>query len=84
MNNSREGIVAVNAAATLPEHVYHEHGCDSRWHYLAALAEDNDVALAGVIEVADMLGPDEDFDGLVTTVEDSAEQVRTAYGRWVG
>ena len=28
---------------------------------------------SAVIEIADLLGPDEDFDGLVTTIEDAAE-----------
>jgi hypothetical protein len=37
------------------------------------LAENHGADLATVIEIADLLGPEEDFDGLVTTIEDAAE-----------
>ena len=40
---------------------------------LRDLADNHGADLARVIEIADLLGPEEDFDGLVTTIEDAAE-----------
>jgi hypothetical protein len=42
----------------------------TRNDYLRALAEENDWPLSAVLLAADILGPSEDFDGLVTTLED--------------
>lgn len=50
--------------------VYNNHGYASRLEYLKSLAEDYGVALTDVLEMADLLGPNEDFDGLVSTLED--------------
>jgi hypothetical protein len=50
--------------------VYHENGYRNRAHYLQCLAEDNDVELSTVQMLAHLLGPSEDFDGLVVAVED--------------
>jgi len=50
--------------------IYIEHGYADRAAYLAGLAEDYGMDLQTVIDVADMLGEDEDFDALVTTMED--------------
>ena len=33
----------------------------------------SEMCIRDSIEIADLLGPDEDFDGLVTTIEDAAE-----------
>lgn len=49
---------------------YVENGYESRAHYLKCLADDHGVPLDTVMLVADMLGPNEDFDGLVTSLED--------------
>jgi hypothetical protein len=51
---------------------YLEYGAESRAEYLAMLAEDFDVDLDIVYAMADVLGPSEDFDGLVTSLEDIA------------
>jgi hypothetical protein len=51
---------------------YLEYGAESRAEYLAMLADDYDVGLDVVQAVADVLGPSEDFDGLVTSLEDIA------------
>jgi len=37
------------------------------------LSEDFDIPLNAILEIADILGPDEDFDGLVTELEDYAD-----------
>lgn len=49
---------------------YEEDGCCDRFDYLCQLAADHGLALGDVIEIADLLGPEEDFDGLITTLED--------------
>jgi hypothetical protein len=42
----------------------------TRGAYLRDLAADNDWPLSAVLLAAELLGPSEDFDGLVTTLED--------------
>jgi len=49
---------------------YTAHGYASRWDYLDSLAEDFDIDRDTVYMMADLLGPTEDFDGLVTSLED--------------
>jgi hypothetical protein len=51
--------------------IYTEEGYKSRKDYLNILAEDMGIDKSMVYAAADMLGPNEDFDGLVTTLEDS-------------
>ena len=53
--------------------VYKDNGYDSRDHYLQCLVEDYGVELATVKMLAQLLGPNEDFDGLVTSLEDYSE-----------
>ena len=50
--------------------IYEQHGFESRNAYLQDLADDNGVNLETVLALADLLGPNEDFDGLVTELED--------------
>lgn len=52
--------------------VYHENGCANRSEYLTELANENGVDPAVVFMLADLYGPNEDFDGLITAVEDYA------------
>ncbi len=49
---------------------YEDQGCANRQEYLRQLADDNGVDLATVQALADVLGPGEDFDGLVSGLED--------------
>lgn len=53
--------------------VYIDHGYENRAHYLRCLAEDNGDGIDTVQAVADILGPNEDFDGLVNAIEDQGE-----------
>jgi hypothetical protein len=53
--------------------IYQANGYEDREDYLACLAEDYGVDLDTVHVLADLLGPDEDFDGLVTQLEDLAD-----------
>lgn len=50
--------------------VYQQHGYKDRDDYLRCMAEDHGASLATVRALADLLGPSEDFDGLVTLLED--------------
>lgn len=53
--------------------IYQDHGYESRKDYLDSLADDLGVNPGTVYMLADLLGPNEDFDGLVTALEDHAE-----------
>ena len=63
-------IEAQEIAANLE--AYLEYGAESRTEYLAMLADDYDVPPGTVQALAELLGPSEDFDGLVTALEDYA------------
>jgi hypothetical protein len=52
---------------------YQREGYDNRRAYLLSLAVDTGVDIDIVMALADMLGETEDFDGLVTSLEDFAE-----------
>jgi len=52
------------------QELYLEHGAESRREYLAMLADEYDVPLSLVRSLASVFGPSEDFDGLVTALED--------------
>lgn len=49
---------------------YRANGYNDREDYLSCMAEDYGVDLETVEALADMLGPNEDFDGLVSALED--------------
>lgn len=61
---------------TMERDVYEENGYDSRDDYLNSLSEEYDVPADAVYALAEVLGPDEDFDGLVSNLEDAM------YGGW--
>lgn len=61
----------VQAEPTLS--VYERNGYRNRAHYLQCLADENGVPLSVVHALAGMLGPSEDFDGLVTSIEDAID-----------
>jgi hypothetical protein len=53
--------------------IYQEHGYASRREYLDAIAEDYGIDRRTVYTLASILGESEDFDGLVTGLEDIME-----------
>ena len=53
-----------------PDDVYVFNGFKDRDDYLRHVAREMGFSMNDVRMVADMLGPDEDFDGLVTELED--------------
>ncbi len=55
----------------MPRSVYQKNGYDDRDDYLRGLAIDYGIPLDAVMAVADVLGPEEDFDGLVSNLEDA-------------
>ena len=53
------------------ENVYKENGFENRKEYLKSLSEDYGIDFETVEALADMLGESEDFDGLISALEDS-------------
>lgn len=53
--------------------IYEENGCASRREYLDAMAEDYGQDRQTVYLLADLLGPNEDFDGLISNLEEMQE-----------
>jgi len=51
-------------------HTYKTYDCNNREEYLEMLANDYGVDIEVVHSLADMLGPNEDFDGLIGALED--------------
>jgi len=54
--------------------VYVLNGYRDRKDYLESMAEEYGVSDEKVALLADILGPDEDFDGLVSTLEDLSDE----------
>jgi hypothetical protein len=52
--------------------IYAENGYENRDDYLKNLAAEYGLDLETVLVIANMLGPNEDFDGLATSLEDYA------------
>ena len=50
--------------------IYTDEGYESRRDYLTSLADDFGIDTEIVFSIAGMLGSNEDFDGLVTELED--------------
>ena len=54
--------------------IYTENGYENRRDYLLCLADDYGVDIATVTAIASILGPSEDFDGLVTALRDESDR----------
>ena len=54
----------------MDENIYQQNGYADREDYLTCLAEDYGVPIEDVYSLADMLSENEDFDGLVSALED--------------
>ena len=55
--------------------IWIDEGYESRRDYLECLADDYGVDVEAVFALASLLGSIEDFDGLVTAVEDLADSL---------
>lgn len=53
------------------KNIYQENGYKDRKDYLNTMAEEFDVPITVVLSIANMLGPNEDFDGLISALEDA-------------
>ena len=54
----------------MDKNIYQENGYAARDDYLTCLSEDYGVSIEDVYSLAEMLGENEDFDGLVSALED--------------
>ena len=54
----------------MDENIYQQNGYADRDNYLTCLSEDYGVSIEDVYSLAEMLGENEDFDGLVCALED--------------
>jgi len=50
--------------------IYQENGYENRKDYLKSVADEYGIDLGIVRLLADVLGPNEDFDGLISALED--------------
>jgi len=57
----------------MKESVYTNNGYEDREDYLENLADNYGVPPMVIYEIADLLGENEDFDGLVSSLEDFAD-----------
>lgn len=55
--------------------IYVENGYADRKEYLECLSDEYDVDIDTVKSLADLLGPEEDFDGLLTSLADIEEEM---------
>ena len=55
----------------MDKNIYQENGYADRDDYLTWLSEDYGVSIEDVYSLAEMLGENEDFDGLVSALEDA-------------
>ena len=55
----------------MDENIYQQNGYADRDDYLTCLAEDFAISIDTVYCLADILGENEDFDGLVSALEDA-------------
>ena len=53
--------------------IYQERGFINRREYLISLAEEYDLPVSEVFAIAGLLGPSEDFDGLICALEDRSD-----------
>ena len=54
----------------MDKNIYQENGYADRDDYLTCLSEDYGISIEDVYSLAEILGENEDFDGLVSALED--------------
>ena len=54
----------------MDKNIYQQNGYTDRDDYLTCLSEDYGVSIEDVYSLAEILGENEDFDGLVSALED--------------
>ncbi len=68
-------VGAVMDSKESDDRIYQRHGYTSRKDYLHCLASNNGISYRTVAMLANMLGPNEDFDGLVTELADLSDMM---------
>lgn len=56
--------------------IYQQHGYTDRLDYLKGISDEHNVPLNVVVSVAELMGDGEDFDGLVSAVQDYQEIIQ--------
>ena len=72
METKEKTFASQNLEEIGKNNVYVENGFDDRNAYMEYLADMNGIPVSDVWDIAWILGPDEDFDALVTTIDDYA------------
>jgi len=54
---------------------YQEYGFNTRKEYLISLADEYGLPVSEVFAIAGLLGSSEDFDGLISALEDRSDQL---------
>lgn len=67
------GVIEMERVERGTMNVYQENGYKNRDDYLLCLADDYDLYTNTVYTLAEILGPQEDFDGLVQACQNQAE-----------
>ena len=68
-------LESTNTSTSIKESIYTDNGFSSRKDYLNSLADDFGIDKNTVYDLASVLGPEEDFDALVTELEDMADDL---------
>lgn len=55
----------------MDKNIYQENGYEDRDDYLNCMSEDYGVPIEDIYSLAEILGENEDFDGLVSALEDA-------------
>ena len=61
--------------------IYKKQGFKDRKDYLHSLADDYSVPLTVVMSLAELLGENEDFDGLISELQDYADDMEEEFDR---
>lgn len=69
-NKKFDDMINVDVMKYFGRDIYNERGYATRKDYLECLADDYGVDRAAVFAVAELLGPGEDFDGLIAMIDD--------------
>lgn len=65
-----DDLINVDVMKHFGRDIYAERGYATRLDYLRSLADDYGADFDAVLAVAELLGPSEDFDGLIIMIED--------------
>lgn len=65
-----DDMINVDVMKYFGRDIYNEKGYTNRRNYLECLADDYGVDHSAVFALAELLGPSEDFDGLIAMIED--------------